>query len=116
MANALNSLAVVCLDSPGCNPRSAPSYVSSRLLAAATAESIAIPAGSAYVRLAGTADFFYVFGAGPATVPGDVDDGTACELAKQQGDAEWIIIPPAATTMSVISSGTPIVTASFYKT
>jgi len=116
MANVLNSLATICVEEPGCNPRSAPSYVSSRLLAAATAESITIPAGSAYVRLAGTADFYYVFGAGPATVPGDIDDGTACELVKQQGDADWLIIPPGATTMSVISAGTPIVTASFYKT
>ncbi len=75
--------------------------------------SFTIPAGAAYVRLAATADIYYSF-SGNAAVPGDVDDGSACELIKQQGGAEFLIIPPGATALSVISAGTPIVTASFY--
>lgn len=106
-------LGAVDVDVPGDNPRNIPGYVSARLLAAATAESFTIPATALYVRVAATADIFYSF-TGVATVPGDVDDGTACELIKVNSDPEWLIVPPGATALSVISSGTPIVTASFY--
>lgn len=108
-----NNLAVTPVDSPGENPRSAPTYVCARLLAANTHEEITVPAKAAYVRLAATDNIYYIFGAN-AAVPGDIDDGSACELLKTQGDAEYLIIPPGATSLSVISAGTPIVTASFY--
>lgn len=108
-----NHLGSIDVDVPGDNPRTLPGYVSARLLGAGVAESITIPAGVLYVRIAATADIFYNFG-GAATVPGDVDDGTACELIKVNSDAEYLIIPPGATALSVISSGTPIVTAGFY--
>lgn len=113
MTAAVNRLSTVPLNEPGDNPRNVPGYVAARSLGAATAESITVPSGAAYVRLAGTDNFFYSF-TGTATVPGDVDDGTACELIKQQGEAEWLAVPSGATALSVISSGTPIVTASFY--
>lgn len=106
-------LGAVDVDEPGDNPRTEPGYVSARSLGAGVAESITIPPQAAYVRVAATADIFYKWAAG-ATVPGDVDDGTACELLKVNGEAEWLIIPAGATVLSVISSGTPIVTASFY--
>lgn len=110
-----SGLAVVPFNQPGENPHAPSSYVSSRLLAANTAESITIPANAKYVRLAATADVFVNF-AGTAVVPGDVDDGTAAELVKSQCGPDWRVIPAAATAISVISSGTPIVTASFFTT
>ncbi|MES2671604.1 MAG: hypothetical protein V4673_14470 [Pseudomonadota bacterium] len=106
-------LTTVPFNQPGENPHAPAAYVSSKLLAAATAESITIPAGVNIVRIAATADIFYSF-SGTATVPGDVDDGTACELIKTQCDPEWRMIPAGATALSVISAGTPIVTASFF--
>lgn len=113
MPAAVGRLTTVPFNEPGANPVDVPGYVSSRLLAANTAESITIPAGGVYVRLAGTADFYYSF-INNAVVPGDIDDGSACELIKGQGDAEWRKVPPGATALSVISAGTPILTASFY--
>lgn len=107
-------LSTVPFNEPGDNPRAVPAYVSSRLLAATTAESITIPPGSAYVRVAATDNIYYSF-TGVATVPGDIDDGTACELLKSQSNVDWLIVPSGATALSVISAGTPIVTASFYK-
>lgn len=117
-----NRLTAVPLNTPGENPRNVATYISARALAAGAAESITIPqgsasaaapAGAAYVRVAGTADFYYSF-FGAATVPADTDDGSACELIKAQGDAEWLAIPAGATTLSVISAAICIVTASFY--
>lgn len=113
MAGTLNHLGTVNVGDIGDNPRIVPGYVSARLLAASVAESITVPPTAAYVRLVATADIYYSF-SGAATVPGDVDDGTACELVKAQGDPEWLIIPTGATALSVISAGTPVVTASFY--
>jgi hypothetical protein len=106
-------LTTVPFNEPGTNPVDPPAYVSARVLAANTAESITIPAHGNFVRLAGNADFYYSF-SGTATVPVDSDDGTACEMIKQQGDAEWRKVPAGATALSVIAAGTAIVTASFY--
>lgn len=110
---AVSRLSTIPFNIPGLNPVNVPGYVAARLLGASTAESITIPSGGVYVRLAGTSDFFYSFST-TATVPGDTDDGTACELIKGNGGAEWRLVPNGATALSVISSGTPIVTASFY--
>jgi hypothetical protein len=97
------------------DPRRVPDYVSACVLAASTAEAIAVPAGAKIVRLAATADVYYSF-SDDATVPADTDDGTACELVKQQGAPEWLIVPPDATSLSVIgATADTIVTASFYK-
>lgn len=108
-----NRLTTLPFNEPGSNPVDVPSYVSARQLAANTAESITVPTGAAFVRLVGTGDFFYSF-SGTAAVPGDVDDGSACELIKAQGDPEWRKVPNGATTLSVVAASTPIVTASFY--
>jgi hypothetical protein len=123
MTNTVGRLTTVPLNSPGENPVDAPTYVSARALAANTAENITIPAGqgngtgaggiASFVRLAGTADFYYSF-TGAASVPVDTDDGSACELIKAQGDPVWLKVPPGATALSVVSATTAIVTASFY--
>lgn len=113
MPGTVNRLSTVPFNMPGQNPVSACTYVSSKLLAAATAESITIPAGAVYVRIVATADIYYSFST-TATVPGDVDDGSACELLKTSGDPEWRLVPSGASALSVISATTPIVTASFY--
>src|SRR5258705_4875418 len=100
-------------------PRRPPAVdcVLARLLAATTAESFTVPGSGAnrarYVRLAAT-DNIYVNWTTTAAVPGDVTDGTASELIKSNSDCEWFYIPAACTAISIISAGTPIVTASFY--
>lgn len=108
---AVGNLSVIVRDEPGENPRSASSYVSAR--AFTTVEAIAIPSGAKIVRLAGTVDFYFSF-TGTAAVPADVDDGTASELVKQQSNAEWFIIPPDATAISLVAGSACVVTASFY--
>jgi hypothetical protein len=112
MAATQNALAILPVH-VNYGPRNPPAYVSARVLAASVAESITIPAKAQSVRLAATADTYYSFTTA-ATVPVDTDDGTSFELLKQQGNAEWLTIPPGASAISVISAGTPVVTASFY--
>lgn len=96
-------------DSNGSNifARNPSGYVLSRLLAASTAESFAVPTGAKFVVLSSTADFYANFTT-TATVPGDVTDGTASELNPSVIDVSGV------TTISVISAGTPIITAAFY--
>jgi hypothetical protein len=115
MPNLPGNLAVVEQHSPGgSNPYNPPAYVSARVLAANTAETITVPANATKVRLAGTADFYYAIGAAPtAVVPVDTDDGSSNELLKQQGGAEWRTCQGAAQ-ISVISAAVCTVTASFY--
>jgi hypothetical protein len=123
MTNVPNRLTIVDRAGPGGNPVNPPTYVSARVLAANTAESITVPAGvsptgaalgiASYVRIAVTADTYYSF-SGAATVPVDTDDGTACELLKAQSEPEWRLVPPGATALSVISAAIGTVTASFY--
>lgn len=81
--------------------------VYSRSLAANTAEGITVPAGANFAVFSATDDFYanYVT---TATVPGDVTDGTASELNPSIRNVSGV------TTISVISSGTPIITVTFY--
>ncbi len=113
MTASVNRLSTIPFNSPGDNPVNVSGYISARALGAGVAESITIPAGAAYVRIAATADLYYSFAAA-ATVPVDTDDGSACELLKVNGNAEYRYIPPGSTALSVISVGASIVTASFY--
>lgn len=126
MTIVANRLTVVDFNNPDGNPVDPPAYVSARVLAANTAENITIPPGvnasgqpegiASYVRIAANADVFYSF-SGAASVPAaDIDDGSASELIKVQGDAVWRKVPPGATALSVVSAGVAIVTASFYIT
>ena len=116
MAGTVTRLSTVPFNEPGENPVNVAGYIAARALAGGVAESITIPSGGVYVRIAATDNIFYLVSSsgGSATVPADTDDGTACELLKVNGKAEWRLVPAGATTLSVISSGTPIVTASFY--
>lgn len=93
---------------------SVPGYVLSKLLAASTAEAFTVPAGANYVVFSATGDFYADYD-GAASVPGDVTDGTAAELnpsvryiGPQAG------FPDGVTSISIISAGTPTVTAAFY--
>lgn len=81
--------------------------VMSRQLAASVAESITVPSGARFVLFSATADFYANYGA-TATVPADNTTGTASELNPSVRDIRGV------TTISVISAGTPIVTAVFY--
>lgn len=93
--------------------RHAPGYVLSVLLAAATAEAFAVPAGAQYVFIQSAAPTTtFVKFDGTATVPGDVIDGSASEMVQSNGSLYYL---EGVTSISVISSGTPIVTAAFYK-
>lgn len=117
MTASVDTLAVQPFEVGEC-PHTPSNYVLARLLAANTAESITVPAVTGattarYVRLAGTVDFYYSTTT-TATVPGDTTDGTACELIKANGPAEWRYIS-GVTTISVISAATCIVTASFFR-
>lgn len=89
--------------------------VLARLLAANTAESITVPGtgskAARYVRISATDDIFVSFST-TATVPGDTTDGTASLLLVK--GVHWFYCS-GVTTISVISSGTPIVTAAFYR-
>lgn len=107
------NLSAIPLNTPGDNPFTPSTYVSARVLAANVAESITVPPLAAYVLLAGTADF-YVNYSGAAAVPAaDIDDGTASELIKVSASAQWRGVKGLAS-ISVVSAGTAIVTASFF--
>lgn len=88
----------------------APDYVQTRVLGAGTAESITVPAGAVYVNFGKpTAVDFFASYSGTAVVPGaDVNDGTSNE---QNPTLRRIV---GITTISIISAGAAIVTASFY--
>lgn len=95
----------------------APLYVNGRVLGAASAESIAVPDLANYVLLAGTDDFYANYTT-TAAVPTDaMNDGTASELIAKYGDISMRLRRlPSGTgrNISVISAGTPSITASFF--
>ena len=83
-------------------------YVNARVLAANTAETIAIPTGAKYVLFSADGDF-YVRSNDTATIPAaDVADGTAAILNPTLRSLETV------TSLSVIASAARIVTAAFY--
>lgn len=96
----------------------APAYVSARALAANTAESITIPVDAdskraRYVRLSSSGDFYVDWNGDAAVVPTDLDDGSAAEY-KPTGLHYIGDLPENITALSIISAGTPIVTAAFF--
>lgn len=115
VANTPNRLTCIPFNGPGENPFNIPAYVSARALANGVAESVTVPAGAAYMRLAATCNVFANY-TGTAVVAVDTDDGTAGELFPSGTDVEWRIIPPAVTSISLITGDTAggIVTVSFY--
>lgn len=99
-------------------------YRNNRALGAGAAETITAPAtvdvdgvlkAPSHVLLFATENIFISnVGEGPATVPGDVTDGTACALVRV-GDSVLLSIG-AGQTVSVISESACIVQAWFYGT
>lgn len=91
-----------------------PDYVNARVLAAATAEAVAVPAGAAYVVFSANCDFHARYNAAlagtAAAVPADTTDGTACEL---NPDARYLGVDQVAE-ISLISTTGGIVTLAFY--
>ena len=95
-------------------------YVDARVLSATTAEEITIPAGATHVILDGSGAFNYLFlasgSSSHATIPADTDDGTACAQINPNTDSQSrTFLCKNYAKISVISSGTPTVTAEFYK-
>lgn len=86
-----------------------PDYVNARSLAANTAEVIAVPANASIVYFSAQADIYVRYGATTAAVPGDVTDGSACELNPTAR------IVNGLTQISVISTAACKVTASFFR-
>lgn len=92
----------------------APTDVYGRLLSAATAESIPVPDGANFVMLAGT-DNFYANYTATATVPTDSTAGDGAELIGVNKPNAWRRLPAGTgRNISVISAGTPIITACFF--
>lgn len=93
-------------------PRPISSYVLSKTLAASAAKSFAVPTTMVpkpkYVIFSCTGNF-YANCYTTATVPGDVTDGSASELAPIAYQ-----LTDDITTISVISPAASIITASFY--
>lgn len=87
--------------------RPAPGYVAARTLAASVAESVTVPPWAKYAIFASNGDFFAKCDT-VATIPTDDDVGDASEL----NPAAWDVSGKA--TISLISSGTPTITVSFY--
>lgn len=113
MANSAGQLSTVIYNQPGRNPYQPAAYVAARVLAANTAKSFTVPTNAKFVHLAAT-DNFYFSCSGTAVVPVDADDGTSNELVPSTFGGTWLVLPSACTSISVISEGTPKVTASFY--
>lgn len=93
--------------------RNAPTYVQARILAAATAETVALPAGTNIAVFSATCNF-YASTTIPATIPAaDVTDGTASEL----NPSAWYFAGSSTQTpsVSVISDVACTITVSAYK-
>lgn len=90
-----------------------PTYVNARALAASTAESVTVPSGAKVVVIhTSVPNTTYVqFDGTTATVPGDTTDGSAAHIIGPEGHN---FSCQNVRTISVISSGTPVVTFAFY--
>ncbi|MCE5336825.1 MAG: hypothetical protein LLG06_19785 [Desulfobacteraceae bacterium] len=88
-------------------------FISCRVLAANTAESITVPKSARFVILKGTADFWADLNKTAVIPTGDTDDGT-CPILVFGGTVEPREIA-GVSAISVISASTPTVTAEFYK-
>jgi hypothetical protein len=116
-----DNIKILSLHEPGCYVAArqppGPDSVNARVLAAATPENINVPAtdprAANFVRLCATGDIYYSVNGAAAVPAADVTDGTASELLPA-GQELWLYIKGVAN-ISVISAGTPIVTATFYQ-
>ena len=93
----------------------APAYIDQRLLAANTAEDIAVPTGADIVIFASTVDFHCKCNASGARITGDIADGTAWDF---NPTAYWLapgLNGTAIATIRVESEAAGYVRAKFYK-
>lgn len=90
-----------------------PTYVNARALGAGVAESVTVPTGAKYVTVhTSIANTTYVqFDGTTATVPGDTTNGSSAMIIGPEGHT---FIVDNIRTISVISSGAPVVTFAFY--
>lgn len=94
--------------------RYAPTYVNARVLAAGVAESTTVPSGAKWVMIHSStpSTTFVQFDGTTATVPTDTTDGSAATPLGAEGH---VFNVENVRTISVISSGTPIVAFEYYK-
>jgi len=86
-------------------------YVDARVLAADTAESIAVPAGAKFCTLTADGEFYFNTRAAAAKPAADISNGSASRVGDPNGTN--IIVTPA-DNISVIATGARIVTATFW--
>lgn len=112
MVQTVNQYNVTPLEQEALNV-SPSDWQDARQLAAGVAEAHAVPAGAKYVNFSATDNFYVRYNAAlsgtAAAVPGDVTDGTACEL---NPTARYLI---GVAEISIISAGTPVVTMRFMR-
>lgn len=105
------------LHADGSGARNVSGYVTGRVLAATTAENMAIPSGAKRVILAADKPICISF-TGTAVVPADDDTGVKSEMIPYgvPVDSRTFIVPVGATNLSVITtdSGGANVTASWF--
>jgi D-arabinose 1-dehydrogenase-like Zn-dependent alcohol dehydrogenase len=109
MAGTVNELKPITRGGQGLIGLNVARYVNARVLAASTAESLAVPAGARYVLLTANADFWADFTTTAAIPATDITDGSSPLLNPSLRALE------GTTTISVISATVCIVTAEFYK-
>jgi len=88
--------------------RRPPGYVNTRVLAASTVETAAIPTGARYVIFSASGDFYARPDAAAAIPAADVTDGTASELNPAMWDLSGV------TDIRLIAGAATVVTLSFY--
>ncbi len=88
------------------------------LLADGVAETVLVPAGARFVKLAGTKDFYSAYGstAVAATLAStDATVGNGTELLPYSKGEHWRFLGSTIAAVSVISSSAQTVTAEFFK-
>lgn len=85
------------------------SHIDARVLAANTAESHTVPAGSRIVVFSSTSDFYVNYTTTAAIPAADITNGSAPEL-----NPSARILPSSVTTLSLISPTSCTVTMAFY--
>lgn len=86
-------------------------YIDTKALSA-SAGTFTVPAGAKYCRLTGTADFYYKYNNGTASVPTNVADGSGSALCPYGGAGFRNLIVKPGETISVF--GTAEVTAEYW--
>jgi hypothetical protein len=89
-----------------------------KVLADAVAETVLVPVGARFVKLAGTKDFYAAYGSTSvaATIAStDSSAGNGVELLTYSKGEHWRFLGGDVAAISVISSSAQTVTAEFFK-